>query len=432
MKHGIAAGVAVVALAGAAVDAGMKQMEIKGSTSLTGSTVSYDNGAKAYRGGGSDSRALLDVDLDFKMKFSQDVSARIDLELDNAMAGDSTFTGKTPSTATVANGNRFGFGVDQAYFKMSDFLFKNFSLTVGKQNLNFSLRDNRNFSWGWWDPIAVVGTYSTRDVDVRLYWAKYNDESTLAGSTSTNDKDQDLIGSYLEYWLSDDSLAIGYLNYFTNQATSTDIFHYGLGIDYFHGEALELYAEAAGQSINGPTAATDGSAFQVTAGAQYAFTQFDLKPTFNLEYYVQSGADKAKPAWQKIGAGGARGADNQSLFVESMGRDSAVNDLGFGVGLADHGGAGYSVIRLNGWLSPTKSLKAGLGIHIFKDEDKPVTKDDMGIEVDLTGAWKYSPDVTFRAGAFDWTGAETDGATALASGSYENVIGGVIGSSLEF
>ena len=94
MKHGIAAGVAVVALAGAAVDAGMKQMEIKGGASLTGSTVSYDQGAKALRGGGSDSRALLDVDLDFKMKFSQDVSARIDLELDNSLAVDSTFTGQ--------------------------------------------------------------------------------------------------------------------------------------------------------------------------------------------------------------------------------------------------------------------------------------------------------------------------------------------------
>jgi len=434
----------VVSMGLMTANAGMKQMEIKGGIELLGYAISYDSGVDAFRGGGSDSLATLLADLDFKMKFSQDVSARIDLEMDGATAGDRTFKGKTITTAANDVGDRYGFGIDQAYFKMNDFLFKNFSLSVGKQNLNFSLRDNGSYSWAYTDPISVLGVYSTRDVDVNFYFAKVSEGSDLGASASaatplaTNDADVDIIGSYLEYWLNDDSLFIGYLNFASNDVTKTNIFHYGLGLDYYIGESLEIYGEAAGQSVD--MGASDGSAFQLNLGAEYAFTDFDMKPTLNFDYYLQSGAEvgtSADPAWQNI-AGGAKGAENQSIFVEGSANNTDARSVNFGVGIGavEAGTGGYQVWRLNGWLSPSKTTKVGLGIHVFADEDDAAgTKDDLGMEIDLTGSWKYSQDVSFIAGAFLWTGAESDGSGGIPVGAgseFEDVDGLMIGSVLSF
>lgn len=433
-------------LSTASVDAGLKQLEIKGATSLGGYGISYNNGTNAIRNGGSDSTLNLNADLDFKMKFSQDVSARIDFEMDGAQAGDSTLRGKSASTASKNIGNRYTFGIDQAFFKMNDFLFRNFSLSLGKQNLNMSLRDNKSFAWAWGDPIALVGSYSTRDLDLKAYFAKYNDGSDLSSQASSNDEDDDLIGVYGEYWLNDDSLVIGYLNYKSvdsSQSTAAtplnaNIVHYGIGLDYFIGESLEIYGEIAGQSID-IAGGIDGSAFQVTLGGEYAFSDYDMKPTINLEYYLQSGRDSGDPAWANI-AGGAASAENQSLFVEGTSRDAAVNRLNFGAGLVSYGGAsvgtgggGYSVIRLNGWISPSKSTKVGLGGHIFTSEDTIAGgKDDLGLELDLKGSWKYSQDVSFQAGAFLWQGGDYNGSAAATTGDYEDVTGFTVSSTLSF
>jgi hypothetical protein len=407
---------ALLAMIGlSSADAGLKQLEIKGGTSLGGYVL--DKG----KSGGTDSQLRLDVDLDFKMKFSQDVSARLDLELDNGTAG-------TNFSSAFGATERMGIGVDQAYFKMNDFLFRNFSLSLGKQNLNFSLRDNKSFAWAWSDPIAMVGNYSTRDLDVKAYFAKYNDETLGTGS---NDMDQELLGVYGEYWLNDDSLVIAYLNHRSDNAatTNTNIVHYGIGLDYFIGESLELYGEIAGQSIDVKTAgaSTDGNPLQITLGAEYAFADFDMKPTINLEYYSQEGATATDAGWQTIG-GGSAGAENQSLYVEGTGADAAVRDLNFGAGLVNYGGAsttisGYNVFRLNGWISPRKSTKIGLGFHMFTDDSAGVTKDDLGLEIDLTASWKYSQDVTFRAGAFSWDKGDT---------TLDDVTGLTVSSSLKF
>lgn len=430
---------ALLALLGThGAEAGLKQLEIKGKTSLAGYTLNKNNG-NAIRGGGSDSTLLLDTDLDFKMKFSQDVSARIDLELDGGQAGEQIFDGKSTSNVSTQD-NRFAIGVDQAFFKMNDFLFKNFALSLGKQDLNMSLRDRGSYNWAWGDPVSMVGSYSTRDMDLKLYFAKYNDDSNLATSGSTNNDDDELYGTYGEYWLNDDSLVIGYVNYKsvdTAASVNRNILHYGLGLDYFVGETLELYAEVAGQSLSSKTTAYDGSAYQLNLGVEYAFADFDMKPTVNVDYYLQSGADSSDPAWQNIG-GGSAGAENQSLFVEGLGRDAATRDLNFGAGLVSFAGGtsatngGYSVLRLNSWISPSKSTKVGLGAHFFKDEDN-TSSDDLGTEVDLTGSWKYSQDVTFRAGTFIWLGGNTDGTTASAAGTqYEDVTGFTVSSSLMF
>ena len=440
MKLTKASALTLTALGGLmSAEAGMKQMEIKGGVELAGYTISYDDGAKALRGGGSDSVAYLNTDLDFKMKFSQDVSARIDLELDGASAGDRTFVGKSVTTAANGLSNRFDFGVDQAYFKLNDFLFKDMALKVGKQQFAFSLRDNGSFSWAWGQLLGVRGIYSTRDVDWNMYWMKLHEESDLTRSAgvSTNDKDKDLYGTYGEYWLNDDSLVVGYVNFVSDDGGAAagrweNMVHYGLGIDYYIGEAIELYAEAAGQAIDAKTnKALDGSAFQITGGFQYSFTDFDLKPELNLEYYLQSGADTSDPAWQSV-AWGAKGAENQSLFVEGTSQDTQVRTSNFGAGLAGPGTGGYSAIRLNGWIQPSKSTKVGLGIHKFNDDDNGVTKDDMGIEFDLTGNWSYSPDVNFFGGVFLWTGGETNGTTPVATGEYEDVSGLIVGSALSF
>jgi hypothetical protein len=397
-------------------DAGLKQLEIKGGTSLGGYVL--DQG----KTGGTDSQFRLDVDLDFKMKFSQDVSARLDLELDNAVAG-------TNFSAAFGAADRYGLGVDQAYFKMNDFLFRNFSLTLGKQNLNFSLRDNKGFSWGWSDPIAMVGNYSTRDLDVKGYFAKFSDQALGTGS---NDTDQELLGVYGEYWLNDDSLVIAYLNHRSNSGTTNEnIVHYGVGLDYFIGESLELYGEIAGQSVDRESAgvSTDGNPLQITLGAEYAFADFDMKPTINVEYYSQEGTGTGTNAlaWQSI-ANGSAGAENQSLYVEGTGADSAVRDLNFGAGMVNYGGgaatvSGYNVFRLNGWISPRKSTKIGLGLHMFTDDTAGVAKDDLGLEIDLTASWKYSQDVTFRAGAFSWDHGDT---------AKDDATGFTVSSSLKF
>ena len=233
------------------------------------------------------------------MKFSQDVSARIDLELNNANAGDSTSGDGGP--------NRFGWGIDQAYVQMNDFLFRNLSLKLGKQNFNISLRDNKSNNWAWGDPLGMVATYSTRDMDLKFYYLKY-DDATLS-STTSNDEDENLIGIYTEYWLNDDSLLTGYLNRKDFRGGVTDsngatrqidnLFHYGVGIDYFIGESLEIFGEVAAQTISGDdalNAANDGSAYQFNLGGEYTFSDYETKPQLSLEYYVQSGEDAGDPA----------------------------------------------------------------------------------------------------------------------------------------
>ncbi|MBF0198603.1 MAG: hypothetical protein HQL32_12875 [Planctomycetes bacterium] len=402
------AALAAVAILSTSAQAQLRQLEISGKSSLAGYGIKYD--------GGSDSAFKMDVDLDFKMQFSQDVSARIDLEVDNAQAGDSLngLAGGSP--------NRFSIGVDQAYFKMNDFLFRNFALSLGKQDLNISLRDNGTYNV-FGDPVGVVGTYSTRDLDLKAYFLKYNDDSDLS-ATSTNDQDEELFGITGEYWLNDDSLVLGYLNYASvsdSAAASFNAIQYGIGLDYFIGESLEVYGEIAGESLDasatGVGAGPDGSAFQLTLGGEYAFTDFDMKPTLGLEYYLQSGADGADSAWVAVGGAAGAAADTATLYAESNGIANAANDISFGTGsvvsYGDSAGTsgGYSVIRLNGALSPSKATKVGLGIHFLSGEDDGA--DDIGTEFDLYGSWKYSQDVSFKAGLFYF---DADAADAEVTG----------------
>jgi hypothetical protein len=420
--------VSIVSLLGLPLaNAGLKQLEIKGKISTTGHSVDF--------GDTTDSTIVLDADLDFKMKFSQDVSARIDLELDNANAGDTT------GGTGVNVPNRFGWGIEQAYVKMNDFLFRNFSLQVGKQNFNISLRDNNSNSWAWGDPLGVVGTYSTRDMDLKMYYLKYNDGDLSSTGATSNDTDENLFGVYGEYWLNDDSLMTGYLNYknFRNGVASSaadadlagnrrdidNLVHYGLGIDYFIGESLEIFAEVAGQSISGEDTANpanDGSAYQFDIGGEYTFSDYESKPQLSLEYYIQSGQEGGDPAWQDV-AGGWSAADTDSIYMERNG--STGKDLNPNIGAVSKGkstlaAGGYSVIRINGSMSPSKSTKIGLGVHIFKDEDPLVGgSDDLGTEYDLYGMWKYSQDVTFKAGLYVVSDPNfnADDITGLALGS---------------
>jgi hypothetical protein len=409
-KSGIqfAGALALVALLGLpSAEAGLKQLEIKGNIAFSGHAVDF--------GTTTDSGVLLDADLDFKMKFSQDVSARIDLEMDDAVAGDDLWTGKAPASA-MSVGNRFNIGVDQAFFKLNDFLFRNFNLTIGKQNMNVSLRDNKSMSWAFGDPIAVVGSYATRDMDIKGYMLKLTEEklgtTTSVGTGPSNNGDETVIGSYVEYWLNDDSLVAGYVNYKSEKDAAQggiydNLVHYGIGLDYFIGESLEVYGEVAGQSISDSTGANDGSAFQLTLGGEYAFTDYDMKPVLGLEYYLQSGADASSPAWQTV-AGGLASADTDSIYTEANGIVGRDINPGLGVvskGMSTGVGGGYSVIRLNGAISPTKATKVGLGLHFFTDEDSTAATlnnndDDLGTELDLYSSWKYSQDVTFRAGLY--------------------------------
>jgi len=419
---------ALVATLGlSSADAGLKQLEIKGNISAAGHAIDFGNN--------TDSGVYLDGDLDFKMKFSQDVSARLDLEFDNAVAGDQILTGdkSTWVTSPSGTGNRFSIGVDQAFFKLNDFLFRNFSLSVGKQNMNVSLRDNKSFSWAFSDPISVIGTYSTRDMDLKGYYLKLDEESL--NRTKSNDMDETVTGVYGEYWLNDDSLVAGYLNYKSHRGTAANydydnLVHYGIGLDYFIGESLEVYGEIAGQSISASGTNVDGSAFQLTLGGEYAFSDYDMKPTIGLEYYLQSGSDTSDPAWQSV-AGGESAADTDSLYTEASG--ARASDLRHGLGPVKKGQTGnglngYSVIRLNGSLSPSKSTKIGLGLHFFKAEDAGVADDDMGTEIDLYGTWKYSQDVTFKAGAYL---VADPNHTAVAANS-DDITGVVVSSALKF
>ena len=423
-KSGIkyAGALALVALLGLpGADAGLKQLEIKGKISTEAHSIDF--------GTATDSGVFVDTDLDFKLKFSQDVSARLDLELDNAVAGNELYNGDRVNTGW--NGNRFGIGVDQAYFKLNDFLFRNFSLSIGKQNMNVSLRDNKSFSWAFGDPVGLIGSYSTRDMDIKGYYLKYDEESLGAG---TNDEDETLLGVYVEYWLNDDSLIGSYVNYKSvrDSAVYDNLVHYGIGIDYFIGESLEVYGEVAGQSISDGANANDGSAFQLTLGGEYALTDYDMKPTFGIEYYLQSGKDGGDPAWQTV-AGGESAAETDSLYIEASGTKASDYRHGLGPVKKGQGGAtgGYSVIRLNGSISPSKATKVGLGIHFFTDEDAVAAgaSDDLGTEIDLLASWKYSQDVTFRGGAY----VVSDPSFNLnASGAEEDITGLVASATLSF
>lgn len=417
---------ALVATLGlSSAEAGLKQLEIKGNISAAAHTVDF--------GSQTDSGVYMDGDLDFKMKFSQDVSARLDLEFDNAVAGDDLLTGSNGAAGWNINnnGNRFSMGVDQAYFKLNDFLFRNFSLSVGKQNMNVSLRDNKSHSWAFGDPVAVVGAYSTRDMDLKFYYLKLA-EDKLSISNS-NDNDETVMGTYGEYWLNDDSLVAGYVNYKSNRSATAgydNLVHYGVGLDYFIGESLEVYGEIAGQSISSAATAGDGSAFQITLGGEYAFSDYDMKPTVGLEYYNQSGSDTSDPAWQSV-AGGESAADTDSLYTEASG--FRASDLRHGLGPVKKGQTGnslngYSVIRLNGALSPSKSTKVGLGVHFFTAEDSGVADDNMGTEIDLYGSWKYSQDVTFKGGLY--LVADARHTTTATTG--DDITGVVISSALKF
>ena len=413
---------ALVATLGlSSAEAGLKQLEIKGNISAAGHAIDF--------GSQTDSGVYMDGDLDFKMKFSQDVSARLDLEFDNAVAGDDLLTGSngTAGWNINQNANRFNIGVDQAYFKLNDFLFRNFSLSVGKQNMNVSLRANKSHSWAFGDPVAVIGAYSTRDMDIKGYYLKLAEDSLSA--SKSNDNDESVMGVYGEYWLNDDSLVAGYLNYKSNRsvtATYDNLVHYGIGLDYFIGESLEVYGEIAGQSISSSVPAGDGSAFQLTLGGEYAFSDYDMKPTIGLEYYLQSGSDASDPAWQSV-AGGESAADTDSLYTEASG--ARASDLRHGLGPVKkgQGPTGYSVIRLNGALSPSKSTKVGLGVHFFTNENN-VTNDDLGTEIDLYGSWKYSQDVTFKAGLY----LVSDASNAAGAAATNDITGVVVSSALTF
>ena len=420
-------------------NAGLKQLEIKGRVSTVGHTIDF--------GDHTESTTQLDTDLDFKMKFSQDVSARIDLELDNANAGD----------AVEGIPNRYAWGVDQAYVKMNDFLFRNFSLQVGKQDLNISLRDNNSNNWAWGDPIGVVGTYSTRDMDLKVYYLKYNDgdlNSDSINGTNSNDEDENLFGTYGEYWLNDDSLITGYLNYKNfrngvetnagegdfpagtlNRRDIDNLIHYGLGIDYFIGESLEIYAEVAAQKIDGGDNngepfenVSEGSAYQLNLGGEYTFSDHESKPQLSLEYYVQSGQDSGDPAWQNIG-GGFAAADTDSIFMERNGhegRDLNPNVGPVAKGRSSNAAGGYSVLRINGSMSLSKSTKIGIGIHLFSSEDDITGgDDDLGTEHNLYGMWKYSQDIIFNAGLY----LVSDPTFTV---NEEDITGAVLGTALVF
>jgi len=414
----------VTALALPSAQAGLKQLEIKGKVSVEAHSVDL--------GQQTDSSVQMDGDLDFKMKFSQDVTARFDLEFDNAVAGNEP----------VLGGQEFDLRVDQAFIKMNDFLFRNLSLSLGKQNFNVSLRDNKSHSWAFAFPIAMVGTYSTRDMDLKAYYLKLeeNDLGAVTGTDyQTNDNDSNVIGLYTEYWLNDDSLVAGYLNRksvgdsfipLSGAAYDYDsLIHYGIGLDYFVGESLEFYGEVAGQDIKSGVAANDGNAYQFTIGGEYAFSDYDMKPTLGLEYYIQKGSGTAK--WQSV-VGGESAADSDSLYTEGSGWRAS--DIRHSLGPVKKGQSGdisdYSVVRLNGAVSPSKSTKAGLGLHFFQNEDDG---GDMGTEIDLYGSWKYSQDVTFRGGFYFVSDAKHGpaGASVLRANG-EDITGFVVSSSLQF
>lgn len=427
-KSGIkfAGALALVALLGLpSAEAGLRQLEIKGNISMAGHAVDF--------GTRTDSGVFLDADLDFKMKFSQDVSARIDLEMDDAVAGDSIPNGPVAGVAGQTVGNRFNIGVDQAFFKLNDFLFRNFNLTVGKQNMNVSLRDNKTMSWAFGDPVGVVGTYATRDMDIKGYFLKLAEED-FGTAGASNDGDETVIGTYVEYWLNDDSLVAGYVNYKSEKDTAAydNLVHYGIGLDYFIGESLEVYGEVAGQSISDGAGVNDGSAFQLTLGGEYAFTDYDMKPVLGLEYYLQSGADASDPAWQKV-IGGLAAADTNAIYMEANGKVG--RDLNAGIGPVSIGQpgttfGGYSVIRLNGAVSPTKATKVGLGLHFFTDEASALNDgdDEIGTELDLYASWKYSQDVTFKAGLY----VVSDPNFVNGNTNEDDITGVVVSSALTF
>lgn len=426
-KTGMTMGAAgLLALAGGAgsADAALQELQIKGKIGLDAYTLSFGSASGTsgtFKGvDGTDSLLEMDVDLDFKLDLSQAVEARIDFELDKAKAGDgSPFAGFN---------NRYEFGLDQAYFSMKDFLFLRFTLKLGKQDNNFSLRANDSYDWMYGDDIAIAGVYSTQRVDLSMYFMKQDDDSDLKGS-GTNEADADVFGVLAEYWLDDNNLIVATVNSKKDNAyaasTSMDMLMYLVGIDYLIGEKIEVYGQLGGESIDmkNPAGETSGSAMLINAGVEYRFTDLDWKPAINLDYRLESGASSSNGAadkWQSV-TGTYKNSTRDAIYLEK--------------GLAAWSGTltagGYSVIRLVGEMAPSKDTTVVLGLHSFTAEDDGLAKEDMGLEVDLLGTWKYSADVKFNAGAFVLSGAEYNGTTAPADG-FETVMGFTMGSTLKF
>jgi hypothetical protein len=409
------------------VTAWSQPLEIKGQISVAHHNVNY--------GQVSEEGFLMDLDLDFKMSFAKNVSARFDLEFDNMVAGSSA----------GGSSERFDIGVDQAFIKFDDCFTKGLSFALGKQNFNVALRNDLSHAWAYGDPISVQSFYSHGPWEASLYYLKINEHtlgtplksSALVTAVESNDVDANIVGTMLKFNWAKDNYIRAYVNQksdFAATAKFDNFFHYGLAADVFVYPSLEIYSELNQQQFNVDANAIGGSAEQFILGLEKTWSQWSLKPTLGAEVFYQSGSDPTNLGWQTV-VGGMASGDTDSLFTEKNGSNG--RDINPGVGFVDKGknSIGYKVYRFNASLKPTEKTKVGLGLHLFSVEDSvdklnaAFASRKMDTEYNVYAHWQYSPNIKLQAGSFYVTSINPQ---INSTGSLKDIYGLSLGSALRF
>jgi hypothetical protein len=350
-------------------------------------------------------------------------------------------TGTPPAHGTAEYPSRI-LEVKEAYLFIKEFLWREFSMTLGVQSLRYELRgDGDAFFLGIGEsesPFPPAGGHfiNPANADFEL-WAPGHAGTTEAGGIKTTYKkkammceisldtflatisetrdacaDQEILGVVLNLWMPEAKDAKGSISLLATTLTlggnghNGRIWTYGGGGTFKCSKDLEIYAEAYGQGgkfcdgfVAGPpddppeydglsTRSGDIKqlAFAGYGGARYTITATPWRPFLGASYWWVSGdRDNTDLRQQNF------------ISYEDVNDTLIIEDGQYGFDIDTN----YQAIKCIAGFKPHKDWEFSVIFGSFSRarEDKPKAgpRNKLGDEIDLAMRWDYTEDTTFRA-----------------------------------
>jgi hypothetical protein len=322
------------------------------------------------------------IELDVAADLTDNISAVLGLEATGAMGGQGLFP------VYDVDGQAAALAVEEAYIKAAEVIRPELTLTVGVQNIAYSLRGDGNEMFLSIPEVgAIKGTLDYDPLYVDIIIAKLN-ETGYDGIAGVSLNDTDLYAIVVEYYMENDSKVQVILHNTNNESGNTSWTEYSLGVDYKAIENLELFLQIGGQS--GEAGNVDISEFAFNIGAEYTFADVTRTPYVGLSYQ-SFGGDDTDLNWRA----GYKDID-ETLIAEADAdlRDHNVN----GTKLLT---TNYSAIRIVAGCEIDEKTSLDGEIAIFtRVEDGTASDalainadDSIGTEIDLGVTHQYTDDL---------------------------------------
>jgi hypothetical protein len=408
MKKFAIVALAVLAIAGVA-RAERTALSIDGEITIMGI---YNENITALGNTGVDNRVEQQVKLNVDADMTDNIKAHIGLEANGSWADDSGVTANTAQLGTNWQSGLAGnpaLGIEEAYISVDELFMEQLKVTVGIQNIEYSLRDDGNAMFLSYPEAAMYkGTWDYDPLFVDFMIAKLDEvRNTVAAGT---ENDTDLYALAIEYYLENDSKVQVILFNINNESGDTSMTEYSAGVDYKGIENLEIFVQLGGQS--GDVADVDASTMAYNLGAEYTFANVNYTPYVGLSYQ-SFGGDDTDNSWIPTG-------DVDETIVLEADRDLRDHNLNGSKILATN----YNVIRIVAGcvVNEKTTVDGGIGIFSKTEEDAAATMigaaadSAIGTEIDVQLAHQFTDDLSVGVGVgyvasgdgIEDTGGESD------------------------